>query len=48
MNVSAFFEKGASEFWLCGMKGEMTFFDPAGKIEHSRLCPGFPSQIKID
>jgi Uma2 family endonuclease len=43
-----YFEKGASEFWLCGMSGQMSFFDPAGKIEHSRLCPDFPKQVKID
>ena len=43
-----FFEKGASEFWLCGLRGEMTFFDPGAQIEHSRLCPGFPKQIDID
>jgi Uma2 family endonuclease len=43
-----YFEKGASEFWLCGMSGHMTFFDPAGKIELSRLCPEFPKQVKID
>ena len=43
-----FFEKGASEFWLCGLKGEMTFFDPAGPILDSRLCPDSPKQILID
>jgi len=43
-----YFEKGASEFWLCGMSGQMTFFDPAGAIPHSRLCPDFPKQVKID
>ena len=43
-----YFEKGASEFWLCGMSGHMTFFDPAGPIEHSALCCDFPKQVKID
>ena len=43
-----YFEKGASEFWLCGLQGEMTFFDPGGKIEQSHLCPDFPKQIAID
>jgi Uma2 family endonuclease len=43
-----YFEKGASEFWLCGMMGEMAFFDPAGAIDQSRLCVDFPKQIKID
>jgi len=26
-----FFEKGAQEFWSCGVDGEMTFLDPSGK-----------------
>jgi Uma2 family endonuclease len=43
-----YFEKGAFEFWLCGMSGQMSFFDPAGRLEQSRLCPDFPMQIKID
>src|SRR2546422_421312 len=37
-----FFEKGAVEFWLCGLEGETSFFDPGGPIPHSRLCPKFP------
>ena len=43
-----FFEKGAEEFWRCGLTGEMSFFDPAGKIPHSKLYPGFPKQILLD
>ena len=43
-----FFEKGAAEFWLCGLSGEMTFFDPGAQLEHSRLCPGFPRQVVLD
>lgn len=42
-----FFEKGALEYWLCSLKGEMTFFDPAGLINESRLCPSFPTQIVV-
>src|SRR6266567_1661022 len=37
-----YFEKGAAEFWLCGLSGEMSFFDPVGEIAPSRLCPEFP------
>src|SRR5260221_14156553 len=29
-----YFEKGALEFWLCGMEGKMTLFDPGGPIEN--------------
>ena len=43
-----FFEKGADEFWLCGLSGEMSFFDQAGEIPQSKLCPGFPKQILLD
>ena len=43
-----YFEKGASEFWLCDLKGEMSFFDPGGKLTASRLCPDFPKQVVID
>jgi hypothetical protein len=43
-----FFEKGALEFWVCGMTGEMSFFDPSGEIAASKLCPDFPKQVLLD
>jgi Uma2 family endonuclease len=43
-----FFAKGALEFWVCGLDGQMTFFDPAGTLPQSRLCPDFPRQISLD
>ena len=43
-----FFEKGALEFWLCNLQGELTFFDSAGAIPRSRLCPDFPKQVALD
>ena len=42
-----YFEKGAEEFWLCGLNEEMSFFDPTGQIQQSKLCPDFPNQIVI-
>jgi hypothetical protein len=30
------------------MSGQMSFFDPAGPIEHSGLCPDFPKLVKMD
>ena len=42
-----FFEKGAVEFWLCGLYGEMSFFDPGGQIPNSRLCPDFPKEVVL-
>ena len=43
-----YFEKGAEEFWLCDLNGEMSFFDPAGGMPQSKLCPGFPKRIVLD
>jgi len=43
-----FFSKGAVEFWICGLMGEMAFFDAGGAIARSRLCPDFPAQIFLD
>jgi Uma2 family endonuclease len=43
-----FFEKGALEFWHCGLNGEISFFDPGGPIPRSRLFPDFPKHVKID
>jgi len=28
-----------------GQQGALTFFDPSGKIPHSRLCPQFPHRL---
>lgn len=43
-----FFEKGAFEFWMCGLEGQMTFFDPVGEIAQSKLCPQFPKTVVLD
>jgi Uma2 family endonuclease len=40
-----YFEQGALEVWLCDVSGRITFFDPSGQREQSRLFPGFPAQI---
>lgn len=37
---------GAKEFWLCDREGRIEFFDSAGKITRSVLCPKFPLQLK--
>ena len=42
-----YFEAGAQEVWLCGLKGEMELYSPAGLIERSVLCPEFPVCIKL-
>ena len=43
-----FFQKGALEFWLCGLDGQLSFFDPGGPIPNSRLCPDFPHRVVLD
>ena len=42
-----YLQAGAKEFWLCNELGDMRFFDAAGPLEHSRLCPNFPSRVEI-
>ena len=43
-----YFEKGALEFWICDLDGEMTFFDATGPIAKSKQCPKFPKRIVLD
>lgn len=42
-----YLQAGAEEFWLCDEHGKMCFFDVAGPLDRSRLCPDFPLQVKI-
>ncbi len=42
-----YFESGAREVWICGLKGEMEFYAPAGALERSALCPEFPARIEV-
>ena len=42
-----YFEKGAVEFWLCDEKGRMAFYDAAGPIPRSNLCPQFMNQVEV-
>ncbi len=42
-----YFESGAQEVWICGLKGEMKFYDFTGLLERSAVCPEFPSQIEL-
>ncbi len=42
-----YFEAGATEVWICGLKGEMEFYVPAGQVERSILCPAFPVHIEL-
>ena len=40
-----YFRAGASEFWVCDESGRLSFYDSAGPIQKSALCPGFPDQV---
>ena len=44
-----YFEGGAKEVWMVGLKGRVNFFlrdDPDTPARHSRLCPGFPEALE--
>ncbi len=43
--ILLYFERGAQECWICDKKGIMSFFDPAGSLTRSRLCPKFPPKV---
>ncbi len=43
-----FFSQGAVEFWICDLEWHVTFFDPAGPLPQSRLCPDFPTLVVLD
>ena len=45
--IALYFESGAREVWICGLKGEMEFYGPAGLLERSALCPEFPDKIEL-
>jgi Uma2 family endonuclease len=42
-----FFEKGAVEFWVCDLLGNMTFSDGGGALVASKLCPKFQAKLEI-
>ena len=42
-----YLDAGAVEFWLCDERGSVRFFDTAGTLEHSHLCPEFAAQIEL-
>jgi len=44
-----YFEGGAKEVWMVGLKGRMNFFlrdDPDTAARHSGLCPEFPGALE--
>jgi len=41
-----YFRKGALEFWICDLQGQLSFFDTKGKLVRSVLCPDFPVDLE--
>ena len=41
-----YLQAGAKEFWVCGERGDLRFFDASGELERSRLCPEFPLKVE--
>ena len=42
-----YLQAGANEFWLCDQLGVMRFFNVAGPLERSQLCPEFPLRVEL-
>ena len=42
-----YFESGAREVWICGLKGEMEFYSAEGRLERSGICPEFPGRVEL-
>lgn len=40
-----YFERGAMEFWTCDEIGYLNFFNRAGALERSVMCPAFPARL---
>ncbi len=43
-----YFERGAREVWIVNAARQVAFYNPAGKLEHSELCPEFPAVLPED
>ncbi|MEO6036698.1 MAG: Uma2 family endonuclease [Verrucomicrobiota bacterium] len=41
-----YLKAGAQEYWVCDEIGALRFFNTTGELEHSVLCPAFPSQLE--
>ena len=42
-----YLKAGAQEVWIRELSGRMLFFDAAGPLKGSALCPDFPSTVEI-
>ncbi len=40
-----YFQQGAHEVWICDLNGNVSFFDPNGEVDRSRLFPEFPKHV---
>ena len=42
-----YLKAGAQEVWIRERSGRMLFFNAAGPLERSELCPAFPKYVKV-
>ena len=42
-----YLKAGAQEVWIREKSGRMLFFNTAGPLERSELCPTFPKTVKV-
>ena len=42
-----YFAAGAREVWICDRNNTMSYYDPEGLLEKSKLCPDFPSRLEL-
>ena len=45
--IALYLESGAKEVWVCNLQGNLSFYDAAGKLEHSELVPDFPEHLEF-
>ena len=46
--MDLYFEAGATEVWLCNLKGNVEFYNVGGQLEQSLIAPEFPKIITLD
>lgn len=43
--VNLYLTRAAKEVWVCDEEGRLSFYGKKGRIQRSRLVPGFPDEI---
>jgi Uma2 family endonuclease len=47
--MALYFDAGATEVWVCTGSGAMRFYEngKSRPMKNSRICPGFPKQVRL-